>query len=255
MKRAPILVFLFFLLLSFVIIITQSFRVSSAIESFLQGVFSFPRTVVDSINPFRDHTSEIERIQSENKALLSQMYDQKVIVRENEVLRSQIRDSGDTSFSLVMVPVVGKIGDARHPKTLLVQISDAKVTRGQAVVLGNNVVGVVGEIGGSQARVTTVFNSSFETVGATLESDATGVVRGAGSSMLLEDVVVGDTLSRGDMVVTQGVVGDKTLFLPASLVLGKIVLVSNNPQAAFQTAQLESLVDFADLTHVFIWTE
>ena len=255
MKRAPFFVFLFFLVISIFIIIFQSFRVSTAVESFLQYVFSAPRDFVVSHMPFRDNTSEIERLTSENKALKSSLYDLEKIMRENEVLHSQIRDSGDVTSDLVLAPVVGRIGEFSQPKTLIVSARDPKVVRGTPVVLGNNVVGVVSAIGGKQAKVITVFNPEFETVVATQEHDSGGVVQGTGSGIEMRDVVVGDVLGRGDLVVTRGVVGDKTLYLPESLAIGKVVVVSNNPQAAFQKAQVESLVDFEHLTHVFLWTK
>ncbi len=255
MKRAPFFVFLFFLILSLFIIVIQSSRVASTLESFFQYAFSAPRNFVVEHMPFRDNTNEIQRLTSENKALTSALYDQKKIVRENEVLHSQIRDMGDVSSDLIVAPVVGRIGEFSRPKTLLVRIPKAGVDRGTPVVLGNNVVGVVSEIGGTQARIVTIYNPEFETVVATQESEASGVVQGTGAGIEMRDVVIGDTLRRGDLVVTRGVVGDKTLYLPESLALGKVVVVSDNPQASFQKAQVESLIDFEHLTHVFLWTK
>lgn len=255
MKRAPFIVFLFFLLLSLFIIVIQSSRVALAIESFFQQAFSVPRNFVVAHMPFRDNTSEIQRLTSENKALMSALYDQKKIQQERDVLYSQIRDMGDASSNLVLAPIVGRIGNFARPKTLIVTVPNDGIARGTPVVLGNNVVGVVSALGGTQARIITIYNPEFETVVATLENDASGVVQGTGTGIEMREVVIGDTLRRGDLVVTRGVVGDRTLYLPESLAIGKVVVVSDNPQASFQKAQVESFIDFEHLTHVFLWTK
>ena len=246
-------VFLFFLLLSTIIVVTQSSTASSSLQSFFQRVFSFPRDFVVSLMPEQVSNSEIDSLRSENKALLSKKYDFEKLSSELESLRNQFRDSEDIASSLIPARVLGKIGDGRKPDVLIVDIPSG-VAEGDTALLGNNLVGVVGMVGGSQARIITVNNPEFEAVVTTSDTGASGIVRGSGGSVALGEVAAQESLRRGDLVVTTGEAREDVL-IPQDYVVGRISSVNDAPQAAFKTAEVESLIDFGNLSQVFLYTK
>lgn len=252
MRKTSVIIFVFFLILSIVLILTRSGVASISTQSFLQSVFSYPRDYVASYFPNEYDMSEFERLKNENKALLSEKYDVEKLRQENKTLRNQLRDSGDDGDHLVHARIIGRIGDYSSPRILIVD-GGSVVGVGDAVVLGDSFVGVVESVSGGYARVSTVYNDYFEVVAQTSETGSAGVVQGGDGVITFDEVVVGDALSRGDLVVTQGVAEGNESFVPAELVVGRIHSLKHDPQAAFQEAEIESLVDFRSATSVFIW--
>jgi cell shape-determining protein MreC len=85
---------------------------------------------------------------------------------------------------------------------------------------------------------------------------AVGVIRGKGDGILVfENVVLSDTLQKGDMIVTKGDEKIDGTGYPPELVIGTITSIDKKVSDLFQTAEVESLIDFTEITTVFVITQ
>ncbi len=109
----------------------------------------------------------------------------------------------------------------------------------------------------SKVQLTTNIASSFtvKTLPFKKETpEALGIVRGIGNGeLLLDNVLLSDMLTIGDMVVTKGDISEKGIGYPANLVVGKIVSVDKKSSELFQSARIRNLIDFSKLSVVFLF--
>lgn len=70
--------------------------------------------------------------------------------------------------------------------------------------------------------------------------------------MILDNVLLSETLKVGDVVLTNGDIDQNGKGLPPDLIVGKITSVDKNPSALFQKADVVSFVDFSKLSTLFV---
>jgi cell shape-determining protein MreC len=86
-----------------------------------------------------------------------------------------------------------------------------------------------------------------------LSTQALGVAKGqGGGGIILDDVVLSDTLQKGDLVLTKGDIDSHGIGIPPDLIVGEITSVSKFPSDLFQKASLKSKIDSSKLNKAFI---
>ena len=99
-------------------------------------------------------------------------------------------------------------------------------------------------------------NPAFSLTAKTLGTQAAGVVKGqGGGEIILDNVLLSNSLEKDDLVVTEGNINLDGSGFPADLVVGKIAAVSKNPSDLFQEAKVQSQLDFTKLGKVFVVTQ
>ena len=209
-------------------------------------------------------------LQEESSKRTKQLVDQRKLQLEVKALRDQFQTQKPQSQSLLPARIIGEprfIPGVSKPSYLVIDRgSRDDVTRGLPVVYRDNLVGHVQGVSETFSTVQLATDPAFSVTAKSLSAlpkkdpkDLTqdtgavlGVVRGMGDGLLLDNVVLSETLKKGDVIATFGNV-DKTGrgFLP-DIVVGTIVSVDKKPSALFQKATLQPLVDPTKLTTVFV---
>ena len=97
---------------------------------------------------------------------------------------------------------------------------------------------------GVSFTVTTVSASS---------TPAFGVIKGKGNGeMVLDNVLLSESLSIHDTVLTKGDIDSNGVGLTSGIVVGEITSIDKKPSSLFQTGQVKSPLDFSQLSFVFI---
>src|SRR5690606_28368164 len=79
------------------------------------------------------------------------------------------------------------------------------VVVGQTVILTNNVVGTIAHVSENRSMVSLISNMNQSITAKANKTNALGIIRGKGNgALLLENVVLSDTLEKGDIIVTKG---------------------------------------------------
>ena len=217
-------------------------NITNSLQRATQAVFRFPQNFFAYPN--------VQKLQDENAMLLKKLVDQKELQNENSALKDQFQTSFPKSQQLLPAKIIGSPGQY----FVIDKGQKDGVKIGLAVVLKDVVMGKVSKVS-SHLSVVTLINdalSSFTALDHT--SSALGVVKGQGSEMILDNVLLSENLNVNDVVVTKGDVDAAGIGFPPNLVVGKITSVDKKPSSLFQSAKVKSPIDFSKLTTVFVIT-
>ena len=207
--------------------------------------------------PFVSQDLSAKKLKEENLNLLSKIVEQEKLQKENAALSDQFKVSNPPSYKLLKADVIGAPGfvpGVSLPLSLILNKgSKDNLKVGLAVVIKNNLVGTIVGVSENLAKVNTLNNPSPSFTAKT-ENGAAGIVKG-GASLTLENVLLSENIKAQELVLTYGDVDFNGIGVPQDLVVGKIISVEKNASDLFQKAKLESFVDFAKLSTVFIYLE
>lgn len=198
----------------------------------------------------------------EDRKLTVRFVDQNSLQNENAALKDQFHTTYPVSNSLLPASIIGIssfLPGISQPDAILINRGKYEnIQKGFAAVYESNIVGKVSDVSDHISKVMPISANGISFLVKTVpidngQKEALGVLKGLGNGqMVMDNVVLSDTLKKDDIVVTKGTVDEhKVGFLP-NLVVGKITAVSRTPSNIFQTAQVQSLIHLEQLVDVFI---
>jgi len=204
-------------------------------------------STVKDIGNLRDENAKL----SEEAALLTAESVQISLLKEqNSALRKQIRALPTEKENLVVADVIGLSPFVSNKLLLIDKGEKSGLRKGMVVVLQNILLGRIYQTTPRTANVQLVSDPQTK-ISAVTSRKVHGIVQGQfGAEILLTNVVQGDTLKVGDLVMTTG--EDN---LPSSLVIGKVSQVKSVQKELFQKAVVTPLILYENLTSVFVLTE
>jgi rod shape-determining protein MreC len=253
-------VFLSLLFLSLIVFGASKIGLLKPLDSLGKGIISPAQAltygIYTKITGFGSN-SQTEVLKAENLLLTKKLIDQNKLVEDNKALRDQFQAENPKSLSLTQADVIGAPGfipGISVPDTLILDRGENDgVKVGQAVVYADNLIGKIVKTSAYISSAVLISNSASSFTAKTMSTQALGVVEGqGGGGIILNDVVLSDTLQKQDTVLTKGDVNAQGIGIPPNLVVGEIISVSKFPSDLFQKADIKAKVDFSKLTKVFI---
>jgi len=252
--------FIIFLIISIALFGISKTGVLNPITSIFQGVFSPIQAVIyGSFSKIVNlgQSPDIKLLSLENVSLSQKLVNQTKIIEDNKALRDQFETLSIRSANLVPAQIVGAPGflpGISTPETIIInrgQVDGVKV--GEAVVYKDNLVGQISKVSSYVSVISLISNSSSSFTAKTLNSQSLGVIKGqGGGQLILDNVLLSDSLKKGDLVVTKGDVLENGIGFPPNLVIGSINSINKNPSDLFQRAEVRSFLDFSNLNEVFV---
>jgi len=129
------------------------------------------------------------------------------------------------------------------------------IKKGMPVVFGNNLVGRIEIVRESYSVVITPYNPAFRALAKISETNANGLLSGNSDFLILEGVVISDTIPKDGVVTTKGEVDRDGLGLYPDIIMGRVTTISRSDTAPFQSAQVKPIIDFSKLIDVFVISE
>jgi rod shape-determining protein MreC len=249
-RRARIIpVFFLFLLLSLLVIFLAHKGVLGPLSGFVES-FTVPlqRLTFTSFHSGGGQTS-VESLKEENAKLLIQLAKQKEIEKENQALHDQFQTENPSPQNLMPATIIG----SNDEQFILDKGSEDNVKKGSVIVYKDNLIGKVVQVSKHLCVVHLVTNRATSFTAQTAGTQTLGVVKGAGGdTILFGNVVLSDKLQKDDIIQTKGDVDEKGTGFPPNLIVGKVISVNKKASALFQTAEVQSLVNFSKLKTVFV---
>ena len=219
----------------------------------------FQKTLYSALGGVFIRNGENEKLRATNENLAKQIVDQQNLLREAKALRDQYDLEVVMPKSLVPARVIGMksfIPGLSLPEEIIIDKGTKQhVSIGQTVIVNSNVVGNITKVADSRSLVSLISHKSQSVTGKALKTNALGIIKGQGNGMLvLENVVLSDKLEKGDLIVTKGDQDVQGVGFPPDLVVGKISSVDKKSSDLFQSAEIESIIDFSRLENVFVIT-
>jgi rod shape-determining protein MreC len=262
MKRREnfFLAFFVFLALSFLVFGLSRVGILNPVGSVFQKIITpFQSTTYNIVNSVSilGTSARLKKLEAENLILTSMLSDQKKLERENSALSDQFQATSPNSNTLLPANIVGApsfIPGISTPETFIIDKGTHDgVKIGEAAVYKNNLLGKITKSNDFLSEVTLVTNLSSSFTAKASSSEAPGVIKGqGGGEMILDNVLLSDSLKPSDLVLTQGDTSLNGGGYPPDLVVGKIVSVDKKASSLFQRAEVSSFIDFSKITTVFI---
>lgn len=252
--------FFLFLFLSVLLFFLFSLPLFNGLTGFLEVIvspFQHSAKTVFSLPADLLASKKLQQLQEENITLRKKIVDQKNLLSENSALKDQFQTTFPTAPNLLPAYVVGFpvfIPGVSLPEEIVINKGEKEgVQKGHIVVVKDNVIGKIIKTSSHLSVVQLVTNTASSVAAVEQATGALGVIKGQGSGeLILDNILLSEKLTLSDTVVTNGDVDAKGKGYPAGLILGKIVSIDKKPSALFQTAKVESFVDFSKLRMVFI---
>jgi rod shape-determining protein MreC len=253
-------IFLLFLFLSVLLLISSRIGLSKGFSSAVSSIFSpfqsISYSALSSINIFGNN-AQIEKLKTENQNLTQKLVDQKKLIDDNKALRDQFETQSLNNLQLLPARIIGSpsfIPGLSSPETFTLDQGEANgVKVGDAVIYKNILVGRIDKTQSFVSRTILITNSVSSFTAKTMGSSNLGVIKGqGGGEMILDNVLLSENLTKDELVLTKGDLDTNETGFPPDLIIGKIKSINKNPSALFQKAEVESPIDFENLSEVFI---
>lgn len=219
------------------------------IQQLVSSGVSNVRNFFEKIEQIRDLSSEVDRLQEENKKLIAEKVQLIEHEKENEVLRKQLEFSTEhPEFHLELAQVIG-----RDPNNLLQYLTINKgqrdgIRKDMPVIYEGFLIGKITETNAFSSKVFLITNPSSVVNAMVQGSRANGLVRGQlGYGLILENVSQDVAIEIGDYVITSGL-GN----MPKGLIVGQVEQVESIQSELFQKASLKPVIDFTHLETIFV---
>lgn len=252
--------FLFFIFISLMVFFFAKTGILSGPANFIGGIFNPIQNLVFSST---HSLSKEDKLVTENKALVKKLADYQKAITENNALRDQFQTTYPQSQDLLPANVVSApsfVPGVSSPEYLVINKGlKSGIKAGMAVVLKDNLIGKIESVSDNLSKVILVSNTNTHFSARTVpvkennKVGALGIIKGnGGREIILDNVLLSDSLSVGDYVATNGDLKTDNTGFPPSLIIGKITSIDKRPSELFQRAKLKSLEDFSKLTIVFV---
>ncbi len=259
MKRSYIIPTFFILLIPLLIIFFISLKAQTTGIDFIHSAFAPLQKISLGWFQKKNSLSEMDKLRQENTQLHVELAQKQGIEKENAALRDQFETANPASKTLLPATIVGMpqfFPGVSYPETLLLDKGQSDgVKKGNVVLYKDMVVGIVDASTDHFSHVLLTTNKQVSFVAKDVKTNALGVMKGQGSGqMTFENVLLSDSLSADDTVVTASNETNEGINFPPGFFVGKITSVEKNPSALFQKANVQSFIDVSRLSIVFVLT-
>lgn len=236
-----------FFVFALIVYIFRDSVVISPVTSFFQSTVSGIRGEL-----YSGRVDEESELLEENKKLREKVVEYELLVRENSALRSQFEENIIHEHRLVPAQIVGYAGRGVYESFTIDAGKQEGIKSGMAVIVDNILVGTISKVSENISEVRTILHPEFSTIVQYPKTSARGIIRGFNSFIMLENVVITETLEKDGVLTTMGEIDREGIGIPSDLSVGKIDSIDREETASFQTAQIEPLVDYSQISHVFV---
>jgi rod shape-determining protein MreC len=223
------------------------------------------RDTVDWVHGLANARSENRRLEAENARLRHEHVLDETAIYQNVQLQNALDYHGPPSIASFRRVHAEVMANPQSPidQSVSIAAGSAQNLAVNDVVIAPNAGGVGGLIGtvtrvwANQARVTLLTDSSSHVSAADVTSpSALGIVSSgeSGNVLIFDRVSKQQRVDRGDTIVTSGSIGKGALpsLYPKGIVIGTVSYQSESDANAFQTIQVQPVVDFSSVRSVIV---
>lgn len=205
-------------------------------------------------------TTRKENIELKNKLeeMNLKLIDYEKYKRENTQLNELLgyKNNNKTTES-ISATVIGKVGENWF-KTIVIDVGKSKgVVKGEYVINGQGLIGVVSEVRYSTAIVTTILDERANIPGKITSNGDSGLVIGTDidnkNRLCKINYLPPDTKTKvSDLVVTSNIITDKNSIVKENILIGTVTSVEEEKTNLIKAAYFKPAVDFMQLEKVLV---
>lgn len=254
-KKTPF--FLSFLIFSSISVFLLLLSLAGASEP-LRGTVQFllvpvQKTLFTAYADMKNNSDSVIKEDETIRLLSLQIKEQEL---EIKALRDQFNVTQPNPQNLLPAHVIGFesfIPGISIPERITIDKgSKDGVKVGHIVVIRDILLGKVTKVSKNISVLEVATKKGFSITARTSNTNAIGIIKGQGSSLLLDNVILSEELKKDDFIVTKGSIDSNGIGSPPGLVIGKIISINKSSSSLFQTAEVAPLLDPSKLALVFI---
>ena len=210
---------------------------SQEISSFFGNAFTLRQIVQDNY-----------MLKAENLDLISRLNDYENLKQENEFLRQALAFEESSKTNLVVARIIGQnvIGDRQL--IILDKGKKSGISHGLVIVPPDILIGRIVESTDNSSFFLPVISPQSQVQASITRLNASGLIKGRDSSLLVMDMIPQDKDIQIDDLVVGGQLDGRNLNLP----LGKVVKIVRSDLGVFQQALVRPLVDINSISLVAV---
>jgi rod shape-determining protein MreC len=203
------------------------------------------------VDPFIIKPGEIENLKNRVADLAIDQAEFSRLSEENQQLKSELGFIKRAGHNALVSSIISRTSSLEKT-TFAIDVGENQgMVKGSAVVIENGMyIGKVTSVGKNQSVVTATTDKESATAVSLLNKSKTiGIAEGKSGNLIeLKFIPADEEVSVNDLVVTSGLEQN----VPFGLLVGIVNTVRPDPQAPFQEAVLEPLVDVRKHNHVIV---
>jgi rod shape-determining protein MreC len=206
-------------------------------------------TQPEDVTTLRQQNAQLE---AENSRLQVQIIELQQQVTEAQLLSTLVDyERSHVENQYIAASVIARDISPFMHYVIIDRGSDDGLRKGMPVITQQGLVGIIAAVTAGAARVQLI-NDPGSSINAILQqSGVEAVLNGTiTGEVVLEMISQNANVQPGELVMTSGLGGN----YPATIVIGQVVTVRNEPYALFQSASVQPAVDFSQLEIVLIIT-
>jgi len=222
--------------------------VQTWVSSQYEGVENFLSASQD-IREIRQQNTELE---AENARMQAQIVELQQQLVEFEILSALLEFArANPDYQYIGASVIGRDPSPFLNYIIINRGADDGLRRGMPVVTQNGLAGRVVQVTASAARVSLV-TDPVTLINVRVEpSRSSAVLTGSiTGDITLEQIPQDADVSPGNLILTSGLGGN----YPANIIVGQVTSVRSRENALFQSASVQPVTDFSDLSIVLVIT-
>lgn len=200
----------------------------------------------------RDLASLTAQLEAENKKLLSENINLKILADENEALRQQLSFYSRHNYRKALANVISRESGGGENKVIVLDHGRSEgIAAGQAIIVGDGIV--VGKIFLVKANTAygyliTDARAQLAATGVNRQSTS-GVTKGElGLTVRLNFIPQTEEVEAGEIIITSGLEAD----IPRGLIIGNVVEVTKETDDLFQSAVINPAVNLNNISIVSV---
>lgn len=213
-----------------------------------QGIENFLSASQD-IQAIRQQNTALE---AENARMQAQIVELQQQLVEFEILSALLEFArANPEYQYIGASIIGRDPSPFLNYIIINRGADDGLRRGMPVVTQNGLAGRVVQVTASAARVSLI-SDPITRINVRIEpSRASGVLLGSiTGDLTLEQIPQDADVNPGNLILTSGLGGT----YPANIIVGQVTSVRSRENALFQSASVQPVTDFSDLSIVLVIT-
>ena len=213
-----------------------------------QGVENF----ISSSQDIRDIRQQNTELEAENARMQAQIVELQQQLVEFEILSALLEFArANPEHQYIGASVIGRDPSPFLNYIIINRGSDDGLRRGMPVVTQNGLAGRVVQVTATGARVSLITDPVTRINVRVEPSRSAAVLSGSiTGDITLEQIPQDDDVNPGNLILTSGLGGN----YPANIIVGQITSVRSRENAIFQSASVQPVTDFSDLSIVLVIT-
>jgi rod shape-determining protein MreC len=211
-----------------------------------QGVENF----VSASQDIREIRQQNTGLEAENARLQAQIVELQQQLVEYEILSALLEFArANPAYQYIGASVIGRDPSPFLNYIIINRGSDDGLQRGMPVVTQNGLAGRVVQVTASSARVSLITDPATKINVRVEPSRSAAVLTGSiTGDISLEQIPQDAEVSPGNLILTSGLGGN----YPANIIVGQVTSVRSRENALFQSASVQPVTDFSDLSIVLV---